>query len=120
MFMIRVTCGRCGEVKIPDQAITVWTHKQPNRNTYGYDCPACGLSHALAATPAIINYLATSKVRRIKVEVPDELLEKHTGPALTADYVLDLALQLADGDVDTTECEPVTVTLPAPGNAPRP
>ena len=113
MAAVQVICGRCGEVKLPARMIRLVVCTEPRRSAYSFVCP-CGLRSVKSAPPAVISILTKYDVECVTVTIPEEAREKHSGPALRADDVLDFALWIADADVNVEDaCAPVAASLPA-------
>ena len=95
---IRATCPDCGEVELrgPDVALKVCT--QAERSFYAFTCPDCLVLITKPADDRIVRLLVSGGVRPEFWEPPAELLERHDGPALDYDDLLDLHLLLASPD----------------------
>lgn len=86
--MSAITCPRCGRMLgPPDGAMSVW--RRPGCDLLRVSCPACGAK--LGKTCVADEEVAL--LRRLEVplfNVPAEALEKHSGPPLSPDDLIDL------------------------------
>lgn len=78
----------------------------PDRAHVGFHCPACEQQVAHRADSDTVRLLSGLLAVEY-VEIPAEALEKHSGPSLTTDDLIDLMLSLgADVDAALTPARP--------------
>ena len=94
MTTIKATCPGCGEVELtPDDIeLRVCTHAPASYYVFG--CPACRNPIQKPADDRVIQLLISGGVKALVWELPDEVLEVHSGPAFTHDDLLDFHLLL--------------------------
>lgn len=96
----RITCAcpRCGDLQLsPPELRLVVCVPEPERSCYQFTCPRC---RALVTRQASDRVVLGLCARGVAVDtVPLEALERHEGPALTLDDLLDLSLALQSADV---------------------
>lgn len=93
MTVIRATCPRCGDVALSQFDVTL-TIVLPlyDRSTYRFDCPGCQETVIKSAEPEVVDLLKSGGVQVEEIRIPAEALERHDGPPLTWDDLLDLML----------------------------
>jgi hypothetical protein len=99
MARIRAGCPQCGAVRlrVPDVTVRMCADDE-GWGAYRFRCPACAAAVAHEATPAICALLTSVGVRKEIWHLPAELFERPTGPAFTADDLLDFHLLLEQHD----------------------
>ena len=91
--LIEADCPTCGDVIAPASALVCGVSEADNRALCELQCPGCGrlLLHRLARDDVITLFLLGA---RKDDSLPFELLEAHSGPAVSWDEVLDLHFEL--------------------------
>ena len=93
---ISTSCPQCGQVELVPQQMWLVLTDPPERTHFDFHCPACEQHIARPADSETITLL--SGLLAIEyLEIPAEALEKHAGPRLTADDLIDLMLGLERG-----------------------
>jgi hypothetical protein len=98
MTTIRAQCPSCGDVRLTAQDLTVRVCSDDDRGSYHFRCPGCDAPVAKPASDHIVELLVSSGVPLEMWRRPAELLEAHTGPALTPDDLLDFHVLLQRPD----------------------
>lgn len=103
---IKATCPTCGEVSLESTDI-ILRITQKTSGTYAFICPQCRRSVTKPADDRIIRLLMSAGVEPLADGIPAEVLERHDGPPLTVDDLLDLHEALNRDDVfDRIEGKP--------------
>jgi hypothetical protein len=95
---IKASCPACGEVELTSPDVTLMVCNQASLSYYTFGCPTCRDEVRKPADDHVVSLLMSGGVRAVVWEVPSEVLETHTGPALSYDDLLDFALALGDTD----------------------
>jgi hypothetical protein len=95
MTIIKATCPSCGDVELSRDQVRLVVHPLADRSFYGFTCMLCGDVVRKPAGDEVVRLLTMGGVVAERIVVPAEALETHTGPAITADDVLDFAAWLA-------------------------
>ncbi len=95
---VRVACVDCGEQMLRVEDLQLFTTPSLFEARFAFTCPTCQSWINRPAWPALVADLRRLRVRETRVAIPREVFEPHRGPALTADEVLDFALELAHMD----------------------
>jgi hypothetical protein len=95
MTIIKATCPSCGDVELSRDQVRLVVHPRAERSFYGFTCTRCGEGVRKPAGDEVVRLLTMGGVVAERVVVPAEALERHDGPAITADDVLDFAVWLA-------------------------
>lgn len=95
---IKAECGRCGDVRLAPDQVTVRICANDGTADYRYDCPWCNTSVVRGATPRVVALLGSVGARREVWRWPAELAEAKHGPPLTSDDLLDFHVALAGDD----------------------
>jgi hypothetical protein len=98
MPTIRATCTDCGDVELTTADVRVRVCTTDNSGSYLFRCPTCHMSVVKPAEPRIIDLLVASGVELSTWELPMELFELRSGPALTHDDLLDFHHLLESDD----------------------
>jgi predicted RNA-binding Zn-ribbon protein involved in translation (DUF1610 family) len=93
---ISARCPQCGQVELVPQQMWLVVTDPPDRTHFDFHCPACEQHIARPADSETITLLSGLLAVEY-VEIPAEALEKHSGPDLTLDDLIDLMLGLDDG-----------------------
>lgn len=92
---ITTACPVCGVLHLPAAALTLVVCTQdPARSFYQFTCPRCAQLVTRQASERTV--LGMSRCGVVVTTLPAEALEERPGAALTADDLLDLALELRD------------------------
>lgn len=86
--IVRATCPACGDVELTVHQLSAIVCATTNEGSYAFQCPACGVAVVKEAEAHVVDLLASAGVRLSVYELPAELSEVHTGPALTHDDLL--------------------------------
>lgn len=97
MAMIRATCGDCGDVELTTADVTVRVCSHDDSGTYHFRCPACRMTVVKSAEARVVDLLVASGVTVSRWDLPAELAERRSGPAISHDDLLDFHA-LLDGD----------------------
>jgi predicted RNA-binding Zn-ribbon protein involved in translation (DUF1610 family) len=93
--VIKTTCTTCGEVPIsPDDIELMVSPTAPQMSYFSFHCPRCERLVRKPAGREVIDLLFNAGVPVLPLDVPQEALEKHPGPALTSNDLLDLMTEL--------------------------
>lgn len=98
MIGLIVTCHGCGEVRLSPECIRVWACTNADRSHYAFCCPLCGVDRRRPADRYVIGLLRDQGVKVFFWELPLEALERHAGPPLGPDDLLDLGVALCRED----------------------
>lgn len=90
---ILASCDSCGRVAVDVGAVTVY--RSAGAGLMGVRCPRCRLESLRRFEDPTLAMLTRLGVRVARL--PEEFDERHDGPALTWDEVLDAVAQLGDG-----------------------
>lgn len=94
MTTIVASCPFCGQVELAPEQIELTICDPAARSTYTFLCPACRVTVRKPAAAHAITLLVSGGVAAHVLVVPLEALERHTGPPLTSDDLLDLLIDL--------------------------
>ncbi len=97
MAMIRATCGECGDVELTTADVSVRVCSHDDSGTYHFRCPVCRMTVVKPAEPRVVDMLVASGVAMSRWDLPAELTEARSGPAISHDDILDFHA-LLDGD----------------------
>lgn len=90
------SCPGCGQVRLTSRQIEVHIcENQPELSVYRFDCPSCRRTVEKPACLHVTQELLSVGARGVVWKIPAEALERHVGPPLTADDLIDLHEQLA-------------------------
>jgi hypothetical protein len=95
---IKATCPECGEVNLTPEDVQLMVCTVQTLSYYAFDCGGCVRQVRKPADERIVSLLKSGGVRMQRWQVPAEVLEEKTGPALGYDDVLDFALAANDTD----------------------
>jgi hypothetical protein len=99
MTTIKASCPGCGEVELTPDDVSLMVCSHAPLSYYAFTCPGCAEEVRKPADDHVVSLLVSGGVPATVWDVPAEVLEPRTGPALTYDDLLDLALHLADTDL---------------------
>lgn len=98
--VIRANCPDCGQIELgaSDVELIVCVAR-PVLSEYSFSCPACHMKITKRAAGDVVSKLMSVGVTARSLDIPAEILERHDGPLLTADDLLDLHEALESPDV---------------------
>lgn len=94
MTTVKASCHTCGDCILPISSYLLVACTQAEWSYYRFTCPTCRTEVRQPADEEIQALLRSAGVPEELWIIPAEALEIHTGPAITADDVLDFALNL--------------------------
>ncbi len=94
MTTIKATCPVCGEVNLTADEVRLMVCSVDEHSYYAFDCGTCVDEVRKPADHTIVSLLISGGVTPIAWEIPAEVLEPKSGPAISYDDVLDFALRL--------------------------
>ena len=100
--LVRADCPTCGEVVAPAGRIVCGVSEAEETALCEFPCPGCDRLLLIPLTPAELPALVLLGARRSD-SLPFELLETHSGPAVSWDEVLDLHFELEHRPFPQTE-----------------
>ena len=98
MTTIKASCPACGEVELTPADVALMVCSHAPLSYYAFTCPSCASEVRKPADDHVVQLLVSGGVPATVWDVPAEALEPRTGPALTYDDLLDLALHLGSTD----------------------
>ncbi len=98
MAKIRASCPTCGDVEMTTRDVQVMVCSTTNEGSYAFLCPSCTLAVSKPAELDVVDLLVASGVRLSVWDMPAELAEGHSGPAICHDDLLEFHFQLQRGD----------------------
>ena len=99
MTTIKASCPTCGEVELTPADVSLMVCSHAPLSYYAFCCPTCSEEVRKPADDHVVSLLVSGGVPATVWDVPAEALEPRTGPALTYDDLLDLALHLEATDL---------------------
>lgn len=96
---IRAACPTCGCVTLAPADVQLVVSNDPTLSHYSFTCPQCSQPHVKPAGDHVIALLVSGGVEALLLDVPDEAMERHAGPVLSWDDLLDFML----ADIDMHE-----------------
>jgi hypothetical protein len=99
MTTIKASCPSCGEVELTPADVSLMVCSYAPLSYYAFNCPGCADEVRKPADDHVVSLLVSGGVPTTVWEIPAEALEPRTGPALTYDDLLDLALTLESTDL---------------------
>jgi ribosomal protein S27E len=91
---VRVVCPGCGPVVLPAKELRCELEAAGDKGICELRCPVCSTMVLVPAGPVAVETMRDGGAGHMSGSVPFELLEPHTGPALSWDDVLDFKLAL--------------------------
>lgn len=98
MTTIKAMCPHCGEVELTPDDIELRVCTYAPASYYTFECPACQQEIQKPADDRVVQLLISGGVPATVWELPGELSERHDGPPLTIDDLLDFHLLLQRSD----------------------
>ena len=99
MTTIKASCPDCGEVELTPADVSLMVCSTASLSYYAFDCHTCAQQVRKPADDHVVSLLISGGVPAQVWDLPAEALEPKTGPALSYDDLLDLALQLGTTDL---------------------
>jgi hypothetical protein len=99
MTTIKASCPSCGEIELTPADVSLMVCSHAPLSYYAFTCPGCSDEVRKPADDHVVSLLVSGGVPATVWDVPAEALEPRTGPALTYDDLLDLALRLESTDL---------------------
>jgi hypothetical protein len=96
-IQVRAACPTCGPVLVDGELLRCEMEPaapKPSRGLCELICPGCSRALLFPTAAAVLKALFEGGVQHSSGAVPFELLEAHTGPALSWDDLLDFKLAL--------------------------
>ncbi len=94
MTTIKASCPVCGDVDLTPAQVTLVVCSRLEWSYYAFTCTTCKDEIRKPADDEIISLLIAGGVDPTMWEIPAEVLEDHSGPAINYDDVLDFVLAL--------------------------
>lgn len=94
MALIRATCSSCGDVEIPSRRLTLRSCLDNDTHEYRFTCPKCRRIQVKEAEQIAVEVLRVAGVTEEDWVLPDEMWERHDGPTICHDDVIDLHEEL--------------------------
>lgn len=91
---IKASCPSCKDVELAPSAFHLTVYDAGNGHFYEFFCPKCYERIVKPADESVQSLLMRGGVEHTFTHMPLELLEVHTGPALTVDDVMDFVVAL--------------------------
>jgi hypothetical protein len=95
---IRASCPTCGDVELTSGDVTVLVCATNNASSYAFQCPACDVAITKPAEPRVVDLLVSTGVRLSVWQLPAELEERHSGPPISYDDLLEFHFELKRED----------------------
>jgi len=99
MTTIKASCPDCGEVELTPADVSLMVCSTASLSYYAFDCHTCARQVRKPADDHVVSLLISGGVPATVWDLPAEALEAKTGPALSYDDLLDLALHLGTTDL---------------------
>jgi hypothetical protein len=88
MSRIKASCQDCGDIEVTSSELQVLTCLGTGDSTYSFLCPSCRLIVNKPAEQRVVELLVSAGVRVVNWDLPAELSEPKSGPAITYDDLL--------------------------------
>lgn len=88
MSRIKASCQDCGDIEVTSSELQVLTCLDTGDSTYSFLCPSCRLIVNKPAEQRVVELLVSAGVRVVNWDLPAELSEPKSGPAITYDDLL--------------------------------
>lgn len=98
MATIRASCPTCGDVELTSGEVTVLVCSSNNSSSYAFECPNCEVAVTKPAEPRVVDLLVSTGVRLSVWQLPAEMEERHDGPPINYDDLLELHFELRRDD----------------------
>lgn len=98
MATIRASCEACGDVQLTTADVTVRVCVSTEQGEYRFTCPSCEELVVRSAEQRTIDLLLAAGVAYKTWTLPEEMFERHEGPTISHDDILDFHQMLANDD----------------------
>jgi hypothetical protein len=95
---VRASCPTCGDVELTTREVQVQMCSATDDGTYSFLCPSCRLIVNKPAEQRVVELLVSAGVRVVSWDLPAELSEPKSGPAITYDDLLAFHFELDSDD----------------------
>ena len=99
MTTIKASCPTCGAVELTPADVSLMVCSHAPLSYYAFCCPTCAEQVRKPADDHVVSLLVSGGVPVGVWDLPGEALERHDGPRLSYDDLLDFALQLGASDL---------------------
>lgn len=97
--IVKATCPRCGDVELIPGDLELRLCTTPELSTYHFTCRRCDkVVSKPAADERVVMLLTSVGVPAVEWSLPAELDERHEGPPISMDDLIDLRLLLERPD----------------------
>lgn len=96
MATIRATCPTCGDIELTSRQMQVLVCSADRAAAYSFRCPVCRLIVTKPTDNRVVDVLVSSGVPMRTWDVPAEINEVHTGPAISWDDILEFHFLLTE------------------------
>jgi hypothetical protein len=93
---IRATCPTCGDVELSSEQMQVLICSADQGASYAFRCPMCRLMVNKPTDERVVDVLVSSGVMLRTWDMPAEIQERHDGPAISWDDILEFHFLLND------------------------
>ena len=94
MSRIKASCQDCGDIEVTSSELQVLICLDTGDSTYSFLCPSCRLIVNKPAEQRVVELLVSAGVRVVNWDLPAELSEPKSGPAITYDDLLAFHFEL--------------------------
>lgn len=94
MATVRASCSGCGDVELTTRDVQVQVCTATDECTYSFVCPGCRLIVNKPAERRVIDLLVSAGVKVVNWDLPAELSEPRSGPAISYDDLLAFHFEL--------------------------
>ncbi|PIE27407.1 MAG: hypothetical protein CSA58_04545 [Micrococcales bacterium] len=108
MTTIKASCPVCGDVDLTPAQVRLVVCTVPDWSFYAFTCSGCHDEIRKPAGPDVVQLLKTGGVVVEPWVIPAEALERHDGPQICWDDVLDFALWLDSADLVASAAASIT------------
>lgn len=98
MTTVQGTCSSCDDVEIAITQLSVRVCLDDDRCSYAFPCPGCSRTITNPLEPEVVDVLLAAGAVLQVWSLPAELAERHDGPPISHDDVLDFHLALQGPD----------------------
>lgn len=88
MATVRASCPSCGDVELTTREVKVQVCTATEEGTYSFVCPSCRLIVNKPAETRVVDLLVSAGVTVVNWDLPAELYEPKSGPAISYDDLL--------------------------------
>jgi hypothetical protein len=92
---VRASCSGCGDVELTTREVQVQVCTATDEGTYSFVCPSCRLIVNKPAEQRVIELLVSAGVKVVNWDLPAELSEAKSGPAISYDDLLAFHFELS-------------------------